>query len=417
MGSIIEFLLRIHLAALALVAEFVKTTCKKWSGVDRLSAIVCCVMFAISLLTWNSWLLLCWIGAAACLSIAASQGWQWSLFDDLQILNKHGIAQMLKRSSLHVDVVGEPVDIGSSMAKRQTADVDRTTSLLKSHILAQDQAIEAVTSGLEASAAGTRANGERPLSFLMIGPTGVGKTETAKLTATGLRYNFYVVPMEDHKDRHGLWQLLGTPQGFYGGEGMLTREVVAHRQTVLLFDELEKAAREMTDVFLRMLDEGKVRDRRTDRDVDFSRCIIFFTSNLITDLPVGADQNVFRNLVQKTGALRPELVARMGTIVPFHRFSDSDMCKITEMQLTQYLEQVCRSRHVNPRVTLSRGAIQCLALKQDTKFGARNVTSSIEQHVEPVLRKALLAQKGGDIRSLAVDTQEERIVVTIDEAS
>ena len=147
MGSIIEFVLRTVLAALALVAEFVKTTFRKWSGVDRLSAIVCCVMFAISLLTWNSWLLLCWIGAAACLSIAASQGWQWSLLDDLQILNRHGVSQMLKGSSLHVDVVGEPVNITSSTAKRQTADVDRTTSLLKSHLIGQDQAIEAVAHG------------------------------------------------------------------------------------------------------------------------------------------------------------------------------------------------------------------------------------------------------------------------------
>src|SRR5215813_7275510 len=147
MGSIIEFFLRIQLAALALVAEFIKTIFRKWSGVDRLSAIVCCVMFAISLLTWNSYLLLCWIGAAACLSIAAARGWQWSLLDDLQILNKHGIAQMLKRSNLHVDVVGEPSDIASSTVKRQTAAVDRTTSLLKSHIIGQDQAIEAVISG------------------------------------------------------------------------------------------------------------------------------------------------------------------------------------------------------------------------------------------------------------------------------
>ena len=415
MGSIIEFLLRVHLAALALVAEFVKTTFRKWSAVDRLSAIICCVMFAISLLTWNSWLLLCWIGAAACLSIAAARGWQWSLLDDLQSFNKHGLAQMLKGSSLQVEVVGEPVDVASSTAKRQTADVERTASLLKSRIIGQDQAIETVISGLEASAAGTRANGERPLSFLMIGPTGVGKTETAKLTATGLRYNVYVVPMEDHKDKHGLWQLLGTPQGFYGGEGMLTREVATHRQTVLLFDELEKAAREMTDVFLRMLDEGKVRDKRTDRDVDFSRSIIFFTSNLITDLPLGTDQNALRNLVQKTGALRPELVARMGTIVPFHSFSDSDMCKITETQLTKYLEQVCRSRLITPRVTLSRTAIECLACKQDAKYGARNVTSSIEQHVEPVLRKALLAQTGSKIRSLTVDSRNEEIVVAIDE--
>jgi len=411
MESIIDYFFRVHLAALALITRTVKTVFRKWSDVDQASAVVCVGMFIISLLTWNSRLLICWIGAATCLSIASARGSQWSLLQDLGGIGFGGLAQIVKRSNLHVDVVGETVDRVSSATKRQTAHVDRVATLLKSRIIGQDQAIEAVISGLEASAVGTRANGDRPLSFMMIGPTGAGKTETAKLTASGLRYNFYVVPMEDHKDKHGLWQLTGTPQGYYGGEGMLTREIVAHRHTVLLFDELEKAARDMTDIFLRMLDEGKVRDRRTDHDVDFSRCVIFFTSNLITDVPIGADQNALRNLVQKTGALRPELIARIGTIVPFHSFSDSDMCSITEMQLTKYLEQVCRGRHITPKVTISRGAIECLALKQDAKFGARNVTSSIEQYVEPGLRKALLARGGSGIREISIDSRDEEIVV------
>ena len=319
---------------------------------------------------------------------------------------------MVPESKFRVDVVGETVDRASSATDRQIASVERVATLLRSRIIGQNQATETVISGLEAAAVGTRASGDRPLSFMMIGPTGVGKTETAKLTSSGLRYNFYVVPMEDHKDRHGMWQLTGTPQGYYGGEGMLTREIVAHRHTVLLFDELEKGAKEMTDIFLRMLDEGKVRDRRTDRDVDFSQCVIFFTSNLITDVPKGVDQNALRSLVQKTGALRPELIARIGTIVPFHSFSDSHMCQITEMQLTRYLEQVCRGRHIKPKVTLSRGAIECLALKQDAKFGARNVTSSIEQYVEPGLRKALLAKRGSDISEISIDSRNEEIVVS-----
>jgi ATP-dependent Clp protease ATP-binding subunit ClpC len=412
MGSIIEFILRIHLAALALIATTVKAVFHKWSAVDQASTIVCVVMFVISLLTWNSWLLICWIGAAACLSIASAQGWQWDLLAELRSIRQRGLAPIVPESNFRVDVVGETVDRAASATNRQIASVERVATLLKSRIIGQNQATETVISGLEAAAVGTRANGDRPLSFMMIGPTGVGKTETAKLTSSGLRYNFYVVPMEDHKDKHGMWQLTGTPQGYYGGEGMLTREIVAHRHTVLLFDELEKGAKEMTDIFLRMLDEGKVRDRRTDRDVDFSQCVIFFTSNLITDVPKGANQNALRSLVQKTGALRPELIARIGTIVPFHSFSDSEMCQITEMQLTSYLELVCRGRHIKPKVTLSRGAIECLALKQDAKFGARNVTSSIEQYVEPGLRKALLARGGNDIREISIDSRNEEIVVS-----
>jgi ATP-dependent Clp protease ATP-binding subunit ClpA len=87
------------------------------------------------------------------------------------------------------------------------------------------------------------------------------------------------------------------------------------------------------------------------------------------------------------------------------------MCRITELELTRYLEQVCRGRHIKPKVTVSRSAIECLALKQDAKYGARNVTSSIEQYVEPGLRKALLAQSGS-IREISVDSKAEEIVVS-----
>src|SRR5262249_44468496 len=104
MGSIIEFILRIHLAALALIATTVKTVFHKWSGVDQASTIACIVMFVISLLTWNSWLLICWIGAAVCLSIASAQGWQWDLLAELQSIRQQGLAQSVKES-FRVDVV------------------------------------------------------------------------------------------------------------------------------------------------------------------------------------------------------------------------------------------------------------------------------------------------------------------------
>src|SRR3989442_10937974 len=122
MESIIEFVFRTCLAALALLASMVKTIFRKWSAVDQTSAIVCVAMFIISLLTWNSYLLLCWIGAAACLSIAATNGWQWSLVEDLIRFRQNGFAQMFKSSSIRVDVVGQHVDLAASTARRQTTD-------------------------------------------------------------------------------------------------------------------------------------------------------------------------------------------------------------------------------------------------------------------------------------------------------
>ena len=98
MGSIIEFIIRVHLAAFALLATMVKAVFRKWSAVDMASTIVCAVMFVISLLTWNSWLLISWIGAAACLSIASAQGWQWDLLGDLRSIRQQGLARRPQQS-------------------------------------------------------------------------------------------------------------------------------------------------------------------------------------------------------------------------------------------------------------------------------------------------------------------------------
>jgi ATP-dependent Clp protease ATP-binding subunit ClpA len=336
--------------------------------------------------------------------------------EDLNRLQSGGVKEFLWSApkSSRVEVVGARRDQSDVAESSQFANVERASDLLHRSIIGQKASIETVVSGLEAVAAGTRTDTDRPLSFMMIGPTGVGKTETAKLTAQGLRRNFYVVPMENHKDEHGLWQLLGSPQGYYGGEGMLTREVAGHPRTVLLFDELEKGAVQMTDVFLRMLDEGKVRDKRTDRDIDFSQCVIYFTSNLIVDIPRNIDQNGLRTLVQKTGALRPELVARIGVIVPFYAFTDADMHTITELQLTSYLDSVCKNRRITPKIQVHRDAIELLASRQDPKFGARNVSSTIEQYIEPRLRKALLARGRTAIGTVSVGTNQEEILVTVD---
>src|SRR5262245_46426702 len=132
MESIIEFILRAYLAVLALLVNMIKTIFRKWSAVDQASAIVCVGMFIVSLLTWNSYLFLCWMCAAACLSIAAVNGWQWNLLADLQSLRKGDLVQAVKGSNPHVDIVGHPVDIASSSARRQTTDVERTANLLKS---------------------------------------------------------------------------------------------------------------------------------------------------------------------------------------------------------------------------------------------------------------------------------------------
>jgi ATP-dependent Clp protease ATP-binding subunit ClpB len=399
--------------------------------VDTVAAIVAAAMVVVAVLTRNALCELGALGATLCLSVAAFRRERWDLMDDLLQFGRKTVEGFRNGRS------GAPV--GSSWRQPETHNVDgartiqftgqsnsgasrsftavqRLSNLLRSRIIGQHEAVEAVMASLEAAAVGTRPSSRSPVSFLMIGPTGTGKTELAKLTAEGLKRPFYRVDMGNFKDKEGLWQLLGSPQGYIGGEGMLTQHVAHNPLSVLLFDEIEKGSPEMYDFMLPMLDEGQVKDRKTDCAINFSQATVFFTSNLITDVSRenAGDQNALRDMVFNARFLRQEFVGRIGQIVPFFSFSPEEMEKITELQLSQYLDAVCRNKGVSPQITIDRAVIDLLASLQSPKYGARNVTDSINQHVEPGLRKALVTHGGNGMRSLKVAAENDQVVVMLD---
>ena len=180
----------------------------------------------------------------------------------------------------------------------------------------------------------------------MIGPTGTGKTELAELTAESLKRPFYRVDMGNFKDKEGLWQLLGSPQGYIGGEGMLTQHVAQNPSSVLLFDEIEKGSPEMYDFMLPMLDEGQVKDRKTDRAINFAQTIVFFTSNLITEYSakMPATRTPCATWYSTPAFCARNSLQHIGQIIPFFGFSPEEMEKITELQLSQYLAAICRNK-------------------------------------------------------------------------
>ena len=431
MLDLLKFVLRIWLAILAAIARVAQRIWNAWHSVDRTAAIATAVMVVIAISTRNALCELGAVGATLCLSVAAFRREQWDVLDDF--------VQFGRRAVEGFRNVGGGLPVGSPLAQpdayksngartvhftgqssagrssQPLSAVQRLSNLLGSRIIGQDAAVEAVTESLEAAAVGTRPSLRSPISFLMIGPTGTGKTELAKLTAEGLKRAFYRVDMGNFKDKEGLWQLLGSPQGYIGGEGMLTQHVAQNASSVLLFDEIEKGSPEMYDFMLPMLDDGQVKDRKTDRAINFSQTIVFFTSNLIKDVPQedAGNQNALRDLVFNARFLRQEFVARIGQIVPFFSFSPDDMEKITELQLSHYLDTVCRNKGVSPHITIDRAVIDLLATLQSPKYGARNVTDSINQHVEPSLRKALVMHGGNGMRSLKVTAENDQVVVAV----
>ena len=432
MLDLLKFVLRIWLAILTAIARVAQRIWNAWHSVDTVAAVAAALMVVVAVSTRNALCELGALGATLCLSVAAFRRERWDLVDDFVHFGRRAAEGFRNGRS------GAPVGSNWSQPKTNSSDdahtiqfigqsnsgrfsrsfsaVQQLSNLLRSRIVGQKEAVGAVMESLEAAAVGTRPRSRSPVSFLMIGPTGTGKTEFAKLTAEGLKRPFYRVDMGNFKDKEGLWQLLGSPQGYIGGEGMLTQHVAHNPSSVLLIDEIEKGSPEMYDFMLPMLDEGQVKDRKTDRAVNFSQTIVFFTSNLITEVPHenASNQNALRDLVFNARFLRQEFVARIGQIVPFFRFSPEEMEKITELQLSQYLDAVCRNKGVSPQITIDRAVIDLLAALQSPKYGARNVTDSINQHVEPSLRKALVMNGGSGMRSLKVGAENDQVVVTVD---
>jgi ATP-dependent Clp protease ATP-binding subunit ClpA len=275
-------------------------------------------------------------------------------------------------------------------------DIDSIAETLHREIIGQRAAVEMIVAGMKALAAGTRPNLRAPMNFLMIGPTGTGKTEMAKLTASSLDLPVYRIDMPNYKGEEGIWNLLGSPQGYVGGPGLLTSYVKSNPNAVLLFDEMEKADAAMFDPLLTLLDEGRLTDRRTDETIDFSKTIIFFTSNLVTDLPknVSFKQNDLKDRVDATGRLRREFVGRIQRIVPFVQFSTQEIEIICRLQLEAYLTQIASNRGTGAAVRIADEVVSFITSQVDTRFGARNVRDIIDQQVTPKLTDAFLMHQG-----------------------
>lgn len=296
------------------------------------------------------------------------------------------------------------------------SEVEHYADKLNGEIVGQPLAVRTVVAGLEAVAAGTQPNPRAPVNFLMIGPTGTGKTEIAKLTAQAFNLPHYRIDMPNYKGEEGVWNLLGSPQGYVGGEGKLTSYVREHPSAVLLFDEVEKADPEMFDPLLTLIDEGRLTDRRSDETIDFSHTIIFFTSNLVSDVARehADDQNALRQLVFSTRYLRREFVARIQQIVPFFPFMPAELELICKMQLEGYLKQVAANRRSRAEIKIESEVFAALAALVDTKFGARNVRSVIEQRVTPKLTRGLLSHQGSELRAISLRVAGGEVEVSIE---
>ena len=270
---------------------------------------------------------------------------------------------------------------------------------LKTHIVGQDQAVEAVARAIRRNRVGISPK-KRPVSFIFVGPTGVGKTELVKQLASDLFDSVDALirlDMSEYMEKHTVSKLIGSPPGYVGYDeaGQLTEKIRRRPYSVVLFDEIEKAHPDVLNVLLQVLDDGRITDAQ-GRVVNFENTIIVMTSNAGSEGRVGGlgFGRTEGDKVQETTMkalrefLRPEFLNRVDEILTFNHLSEENFLGIADIMLTE-LRSSLSARGLT--LTWDESLRQLLVKKAySTTYGARNLRRTIQRELEDPISETII---------------------------
>ena len=285
---------------------------------------------------------------------------------------------------------------------------------MERQVVGQDEAISAIANAIRRSRSGL-SDPNLPLgSFLMLGPTGVGKTELAKALAIFLfdkKDAILRLDMSEYMEKHSVSKLIGAPPGYVGYEegGSLTEAVRRRPYQIILFDEIEKAHPDIFNILLQVLDEGKLTDSQ-GRSVDFRNTLILLTSNLGAEylLKLKESEPVEKVkeqvMTEVRSAFRPEFLNRLEAILLFQRLSKQSMRRIVDIQIKE-LQARLSERSI--KIEISDAAKAWLSEKgYDPSYGARPLRRQIQIHVQNPLAEDLIAGTYTDGDEIFVDISD-----------
>lgn len=317
--------------------------------------------------------------------------------------------------SSQIDEVVREDDVASIVAKWTGVPVGKLLasemeiynhleSELGKYVIGQDKALVKVAEALRRSKAGL-SDDKKPIgSFLFLGPTGVGKTETAKALCRILWNdpNAYIrLDMSEYMESHSVARLIGSPPGYIGHDegGQLTEAVRRHPYSVILLDEVEKAHPDVWNIFLQILDEGSITDSK-GRRINMKNTIIIMTSNLITDTTI-PESSLRKEL---TKYFRIEFLNRIDDIVLYAPLGESEISHIVELLLSDVTKKLSEKNII---VTWDASITEKIAaLGYDSELGARPLKRAITEYIINPLSKKILAGEisEGDILNMSMDS-------------
>ena len=285
---------------------------------------------------------------------------------------------------------GIPVE---KMLEGEQAKLTNMEARLHERVVGQDRAVEAIANAVRRARAGLQ-DPNRPIgSFIFLGPTGVGKTELARALAAFLfddENHVVRIDMSEYMEKHSVSRLLGAPPGYVGYEegGQLTEAVRRRPYSVVLFDEIEKAHADVFNVFLQLLDDGRLTDGQ-GRTVDFRNTVVIMTSNVGSKRLLGDPPDTEGVMDDLRRTFRPEFLNRVDEVVLFERLGRADLDRIVDLQIERF-RKLLRERDIG--IELAPAARSFLADKGfDPVYGARPLKRAITTYLQNPLARRLIA--------------------------
>ena len=322
------------------------------------------------------------------------------------------------------DVVAKMTGIPmGNIQSEEREKLGNAEEILHKRVVGQNHAIKSILDAIFESRSGLNKKGQPMGSFFFLGPTGTGKTELAKSLANFLFDDETAMlrfDMSEYKEEHSVALLYGAPPGYVGYEegGLLVNQIRQHPYSVVLFDEIEKAHKSVFDLFLQILDEGKLHDR-LGRVGDFSNSLIIFTSNIGSDyifksFGEGVVPTHDKLLEVMQGNFRPEFLARLTEIVPFSPITEEMIDRIFDIHIKNLLKTL---NEQNIKLVIDESARKYVTkVGFNAHYGARPILGIIRKEIRRPLSKLIIAGTvaPGDTVTMKYDEEQKQIIWDID---